>query len=217
MSEPYLTPVELQKAFPVCRAKIFQRSEDETPDFYSVLGSGKGRITLEAPRERLQNDLPRAGQTIFVQSLLADAAYKMPARVVECLDGNTVKVILEQVGQIQRIGRRRYFRVKTDMPVRLVDRSAGDAEERSLVSRDISAGGVSIISEAHIPKGHEVSLVIDLFDGLEPFNCAAEVAHCRPYGTGRYALGVAFLNVSEHDSRRLVQALLKIARTQINP
>jgi len=180
-------PVELQKAFPVCRAKVFRHSDEENADCYSVLSAGNGRVTLEALRERLQNNPPKSGQKVFVQSLLSDAAYRMPARVVDCIEGNTIRLIVEQMGEIRHIERR------------------------------ISAGGASIISGNPVPEGHELSITIDLRDGHEPFKCAAAVVRCRPYGKDRYELGLSFRDVSERDSDRLVEALLKIARAQINP
>jgi len=210
-------PVELQKAFPVCRAKVFRHSDEENADCYSVLSAGNGRVILEALRERLQNNPPKSGQKVFVQSLLSDAAYRMPARVVDCIEGNTIRLIVEQMGEIRHIERRRYFRVKTELPIRVVDRSVEDAEEQILVSRDISAGGASIISGNPVPEGHELSITIDLRDGHEPFKCAAAVVRCRPYGKDRYELGLSFRDVSERDADRLVEALLKIARAQINP
>lgn len=208
--------MELQKAFPVCRSKVFKEGEEDNADIYTISRVHKNRITLEAAPERIGRDLPESGDILFIESLLSDATYRMQVRVVDCLNATTVQLIVEQTGEIQRIQRRRYFRVETELPVCIVDRTANEQEPTTLITSDISAGGISAISESAMPEGHELILALDLHDGDKPFTCAATIRRCRPCGKDKYDLGIAFQNVSEHDADRLVQILLKIAREKIN-
>jgi len=61
------------------------------------------------------------------------------------------------------------------------------------VPRDISAGGLSILSDLALREGdiHEVTLTLDDLRVVK----FAKVIHCRAEGQGQWIVGLAFLNV----------------------
>jgi PilZ domain len=208
--------LNIEKAFPRCLAKVYRVNEDTDADTYNVMQVRGTRLCLEAKPEMLTQPVPHAGEMIFILSLRPDAAYEMEAKVVDCLDvTKQVCVIVEQSGEIKRIQRRRFFRIPTSFKVE-VTVEGRDETPQSLETRDLSAGGCSILATASIENGEILGLSLDLDDGNPPLVCKGKVCRCRPLEKGLFDWGIAFHDLTEQDTDRMVPVLLELARNKVN-
>ena len=197
-------------------AKVFREDEYADADLYIAFRAKGRRLSLEASRDRLQHAVPQSDELIYVQSLWPDAAYRMRARVVECLLSNTVRLIAEQEGSIERIQRRRHYRVETQLPVKLLDITAGAERPLELVTRDVSTSGISFFSPVAVPEGHEVRIMLDIGADSPPVTCAATVTRCRKLDDGRFEHGLSFLDMREREVKCILPMLIQVAGEKIH-
>jgi len=102
------------------------------------------------------------------------------------------------------IERRRYRRIQASFPVEC-NMLAG-RKYFYTVSRDISLGGVQIISNRFIPKNSIVKLTINFIDSL--FTIKAKIAWCnKKRVSDRYNAGFEFIEMSQTHSQQINHSL----------
>lgn len=206
--------MNIEKIFSVCNVEVSFEDDEALPDIYAATHAAEGELKLEAVRENLQRLPLETGEQVIIQSPLPDALYVMKARVVRCLVGNVVTVIVQQEGEIERIQRRRHFRVALSLPVKLEGDSLSAALD--LVTEDISAGGLRVLSPEALGEGLWVRLRLDVGDGKPPIACKAQGIRCDAADGKRFYVSVKFRNMSEHDNERLTQVLMQEMRRAMN-
>jgi len=78
------------------------------------------------------------------------------------------------------------------------------------VSKDLSLGGVKILSDNFLPKSNNVKVSINLIDQI--LSLKAKVAWCSAERRSeRYAAGLTFTDISESAKRGLFRFLNKVA------
>ena len=148
--------VAVEKAFPPCKARVLASDTDNAGNLFSVTHASKGRVHLSAKSDEITLPVPAKGDTVYIESLLPQAVFRMPGRVAECMRSDAVTLIVEQAGDIQRLQRRQYFRLETELPIELTVQLAGKTIHLKIATQDVSAGGFSLALPAPIPLKHEV-------------------------------------------------------------
>jgi hypothetical protein len=155
----------------------------------------------------MELELPQAGGSLFlVGRLIGRRTDDVPLLLVR------VDQVAADPGLGQARDARTHFRQSLWLPARaFAYRLAGDVwHEASGIVRDVSAGGVSILTDADIPAGS--SIHVDCPVPLEPHGLAVAgtVVSCRATGTERrrrWIVNVRFDGMDRRERSRLVGQL----------
>ena len=208
--------MDLEKLFSVCNVEVTCEEDVDLPDIYAAAEAEGGRLKLNAMRHDLHRVPLEIGARVSLRSILPDAAYVMSGRVVSCLVGNSVTVVVEQDGEIERIQRRRFFRVQIALPVRIETSAADVPPLNDLVTEDASAGGLRIVSPRELTVGIAVRIFLDPGDDGPEIECRGEVIRSMPGDSRGKRLCVKFLDLAEQDKERLISVLTQEVRRQRN-
>ena len=102
---------------------------------------------------------------------------------------------------------RRFIRHPTRIPIQLSAREKVVTEEQVAVSKDISVGGLSCLSDHLIAPGAEVKVAI--FVEREPFKILGYVVWCKPCADG-YLVGIGFTDLDATYALRMVEQICHI-------
>lgn len=100
--------MDIEKAFSVCNVEVTPEGPDAASDVYAATEIVFDTLKLEASREGLHNVPLPADTAVTVRSFQQDAVYVMPGKVLHSIVGNTVMVLVEQTGEVQRVQRRKH-------------------------------------------------------------------------------------------------------------
>ncbi len=208
--------MDIEKAFSVCIAEVTCEGADAPPDYYAVTEAELDVLKLEAERKSLHTVPLESDSIVTVSAFQPDAAYVIKARVLRCLVGNIVTVIVEQQGEIQRVQRRRHFRVEIKLPLKVTSALEDDPFEFELKTTDVSGGGLKAILPREIPLGDTTSVALDLLDGRSWFQIAAKVLRCFPNGKGAFVTCFEFQDVSKKVMNLLLRFVTAEMRRTLN-
>ena len=103
--------------------------------------------------------------------------------------------------------RREYSRVNISFPVEC--KLLPHRNYFYTVSKDLSMGGVKILSNAFLAKGNSLKLNINLIDNIVPLK--AKVIWCNKQRVSqRYSAGLKFTEITETNRKRLDKFLNKV-------
>jgi len=208
--------MDITKAFPVCNVEVSLRNGEGPPETYAAVHAEGKILIVEANRADLAGEPPEAGTDVTVRSMLQDAAYIMQAKVTHCLTGNLVTLAVAQEGEIERIQRRKHFRVEMAVPVTIENGAEGVPPPVALKTEDISGGGCRLLYDQEIAAGTIVKLKIDVGDGKPLIACQAEIVRCFPAVGGGFQVCARFLNLDDSANDRLVSVLTRELRNKMN-
>jgi len=152
--------------------------------------------------------LPIQTERLQVTLVSAEAAYTMRCSVLSVGDEElTLTIPLEE--DIERVQRREFVRVATELPVEFeVDPASGARPERTRL-KDISGGGCAVYYHQELPIGHTVRVTVPL-PNEGTVTLTAVVRRCfrmfRPEGSC-FVLGVEFLRC-EVDRAKLIRYVI---------
>ncbi|HET9646124.1 MAG TPA: PilZ domain-containing protein [Burkholderiaceae bacterium] len=101
---------------------------------------------------------------------------------------------------------RKFIRHPIDVPVEMSHRDFGCAS--ALHTRDVSLGGLALLTSELVPVGASVTIRIPQVD--PPFEAHARVAWCRTHKDAGYEIGVTFLNAQDAFVARMVEQVCHI-------
>jgi c-di-GMP-binding flagellar brake protein YcgR len=198
--------MDIAEAFPVCSAKVFHEDEEGVADLYCVTRADAGNVRLEAPPAQLSQPIPEVGETVLIQSLLPDAAFQMPARVIAREERDWVSIVCEQSGEILRIQRRNKHRLVAEFPLSVTPR---DGETIHATTADLNSEGLRFTLSESLAPASTVIMALDLRDGADAVICDANVVRCRTLGEGKFEAGLQFLGLNKLTQQRIVEVLLR--------
>jgi c-di-GMP-binding flagellar brake protein YcgR len=103
--------------------------------------------------------------------------------------------------------RRKYPRIKVSFPVEC--KVLSQRIYFYTVSKDLSLGGVKILSDEFIPKDNVIRLRVNLID--EMLHLKARVAWCnRKRISERYLMGLEFVELNEENQRNIFRFLNRV-------
>jgi len=200
--------MSIQQAFPICSATVCRDSAAATGDVYFITWSEDDQVRLEAARSQLQHAAPEVDDEVIVQSAVADAAYRMPARIIDCCAGEWVSIICKQAGEIERVQRRNTRRVFVSFPVEVRPESS-DAAPVSTSTEDLNTESMRVLSPREIPPAETVSIRLDIEDGGAIVTCEGFVARCRRVNSELFEIGIRFRSLEYEFKQRIVSALMQ--------
>ncbi|MFH0796395.1 MAG: PilZ domain-containing protein [Candidatus Omnitrophota bacterium] len=99
------------------------------------------------------------------------------------------------------------FEENTNVRYKII-RPVSDPKEYFVVAKDLSIGGLAFVSYQPIPTNTILNLKVELLDGLDPIECAANVLRTikiKEDGEEIYNVSVLFLDLSSADQARLTR------------
>ncbi|MEI8349664.1 MAG: PilZ domain-containing protein [Candidatus Omnitrophota bacterium] len=103
--------------------------------------------------------------------------------------------------------RRRYPRVNISFPVEC--KSLPQGNYFYTVSKDLSSGGIKIISDTFLPKDYLMKVYVNLVDTV--INLKAKVAWCNKLrASEKYNAGLEFVEASNESQQSISQFLAKV-------
>lgn len=114
---------------------------------------------------------------------------------------------MSQKKNIEMIERRRYLRLldyfQVDMrPLELPSDAEGPGEPSRGFSKNLSLGGVCLVSRDPVASGQLIHATIHIPELASPLQVSGEVVRCRPHQGDRYEVAVRFLPSGMDDSAR---------------
>jgi len=207
--------MSLHSAFPICGVRLSVEGGDVISDEYRVTASESKSLVVECPRAALRYAPPAPGRFVILESQLPDAVYRLRARVDTGAPEETTVLRLTPAGPVNRIQRRRNFRVSENLPVTLGVSSAGGSRKLELMTADISAGGIRVRTQEAFDPGQQVEITVRFDEYAFALNCCGRVARCRQMGGGHFDVGIQFVEMNPRDQDRVVSILMKIMRNKI--
>lgn len=170
----------------------------------------------------------RAGQRLVLYFLRKDAVYACTATVNETRQEPVPRIAVGQSGEVQRIQRRAYFRVRAPLPVQLtgvVHTAKSESPEGKTVhivtsTVDISGAGLSIHYSSPLPVNTVFEMKLGVEDGDEPLKLLGRVVHYQPVagledGRQVYRVAFFFLAITEGQRRRIVRRCFRFQQESL--
>lgn len=171
----------------------------------------------------------RNGQPVSLYFIREDAVYSFEAVIDESQREPIPKIALRQVGLIQRIQRRAYFRVRAMIPVQLTGIVKSKKSKKNDVDDtlhivtstvDISGAGMAIHHSAPLPTDtiFETRLTID--NERPPLRLLARVVHSEPLiglvsERRVYHIAFFFVAITEAQRRQIVRRCFRIQQESL--
>jgi len=205
----------MTRLFRTCNVRVVCDGSAPRGDVYAVVEAAERRLRLKTLPGHLQAPPPDEGALVMLRTALPDALYTMPARVVERDMGEEVRLAVEPAGEVERTQRRENFRVPVSVPVQVVELPLSEASPLELVTEDLSAGGLRILSPCDLGEGSVVRVSLTLKELDRVIHCRTRIVRSLPRGPDSFETGGQFLKLRTPDEDRLVRALTAAMRQWI--
>jgi len=208
---------ELELELTVNELLRVQLPDDPNSDnYYSRIENIEGKmLSVTLPTDNRGAPLPIHPDMMLSFSLVRDGnAYAFNGLVDKVPDRPLPVVTIIVSSAIERIQRRQDFRVKCLIPVEIIAALPEVSSElKPTVLRlktstyDLSASGVSLRISMSIPVGTFPLIILSLPDEGSRIRVSCRVVHCfaAPDNTGRFHIGIQFMNLEENNRARIVR------------
>lgn len=111
---------------------------------------------------------------------------------------------------VKKVQLRSFVRLDVNVPVSLIESESDNTVSQTLITRDISGGGLSLISKAAFPVGTPVNLTIDLAD-TGKINVSGITVRLdkQPSDLPLYLSSIQFVEMSEHDRSKIIKFIFQ--------
>ena len=207
--------MDLTRILRPCCVRVICEHGDPDGDVYAVTDVTGRRARITSLAADLGSMPPGVGGRVLLRSALPDALYVVPVHVVGQSIGTEVKLHIEQTGELERVQRRHNFRVGIKVPVELVEVPYSTQGPLNLVTEDVSAGGIRVLTPRELEQGQVVRVELHLGDAPDIVRCRTRIMRCLLAGPNEFEAGGAFLKLRTVDEDRIIRTLTQALRHQI--
>lgn len=184
----------------------------------AVVGLSESEITIQALDNSGSLFQTPIGTPVNVYFIRPDALYSMPSEILDKLLKPSPAVVLARDDEkIQRLQRRRFFRVEVRVNSEIIHlqapaRSGGSRIEKT-VTRNLSAGGALCALRHLCQIGDQVEMHLELPPGNVPVEALARVVRVqRRVGKAQASqlVGLSFEEMRQSHQSRLTQFLFRL-------
>lgn len=98
--------------------------------------------------------------------------------------------------------RRQVTRIEVQAPIQISIVTDGKlAGDSTVLTRDVSIGGMGIMYTRQLPAGQQLVARLPRANRKPPLVLLCRVTHCRQLADGIYGVGIAFVQLLEHDDQ----------------
>lgn len=142
-----------------------------------------------------------------------DGVYSAKSKVIGKEISTTPGVWINYPLNSQRCQRREYLRAPLDIDFDLVIYKDSAKTQKDVIRtkiRDISGKGVSFFTDSPLSDYYDIACVIHLKDEKqEPITLSCEHIYTHPSGNQKYINALAFIDIDEKDSERIIKQCFK--------
>ena len=171
----------------------------------------------------------RNGQPVTLYFIREDAVYNFEAVIDETQREPVPRITVRKIGQIQRIQRRAYFRVRAMLPVQLTGIIPGSRSEKKEQAEalhivtstvDISGAGMAIHHGTSLATDTVFEARLAIENDEPPLKLLARVVHSEPVvgplnDRHVYHIAFSFVAITEAQRRKIVRRCFRIQQEDL--
>lgn len=168
-------------------------------------------LVIAMPMSKGQPILLHSGSKFFIRLVLHNAAYQFTCAFIDKRMQPIPMWIVSLPHDIKRIQQRAFVRIDTALPVQWqVITTLEDVPIIKSVTKDISGGGVRLISKQPIRLGTRLKVIID-FPEVGPLDTLCEVVRVEQPKSDLpiFWVGTKFLDLAESTRNKIIKFIFK--------
>lgn len=134
--------------------------------------------------------------------------------VKEIVEGDLLLYRIRVISEIQRIQRREYFRVTTNVPIVYQYVSHSGEVYGQGITKDLSGGGVKFVCSEKLHVGDIINIYINFEEEIE-INTMGKVIRCDKTEAEKYEVSLNFINLDFAQRESLIKYIFKIQRENL--
>lgn len=168
-------------------------------------------LVIAMPMSKGQPIILNYGSKFFARLVVQQSAYQLTCTFIDKRLNPIPVWLVSRPADIKKIQQRAFVRLDSSMPVRW--QFLTETEDAPLISstiRDISGGGVRIITKNPVPLGSKLKVMLDL-PGIGPLELPSEVVRIdQPQADlPIFWVGTKFLDIPENIRSKIIKYIFK--------
>lgn len=193
---------------------IYKKKNGENEEYASRV------ISLDSEIELMVENPSKEGKEVhFLNGTRLDVVFQVENHDLHSFETEIVAKVREKInllklrrlGEVKKLQRRNFYRVKSDLDV--IVRRLGDVIFEETIILDISGGGLKFLSRQDFKLGDLVELNITLLG--EDLDLEAKVVKVDKIGFGKSEVSVEFYDLYEDDQNVIVKYVFEKQRREI--
>lgn len=193
---------------------IYKKKNGENEEYASRV------ISLDSEIELMVENPSKEGKEVhFLNGTRLDVVFQVENHGLHSFETEIVAKVREKInllklrrlGEVKKLQRRNFYRVKSDLDV--IVRRLGDVIFEETIILDISGGGLKFLSRQDFKLGDLVELNITLLG--EDLDLEAKVVKVDKIGFGKSEVSVEFYDLYEDDQNVIVKYVFEKQRREI--
>ena len=193
---------------------IYKKKNGENEEYASRV------ISLDSEIELMVENPSKEGKEVrFLNGTKLDVVFQVENHGLHSFETEIVAKVREKInllklrrlGEVKKLQRRNFYRVKSDLDV--IVRRLGDVIFEETIILDISGGGLKFLSRQDFKLGDLVELNITLLG--EDLDLEAKVVKVDKIGFGKSEVSVEFYDLYEDDQNVIVKYVFEKQRREI--
>lgn len=193
---------------------IYKKKNGENEEYTSRV------ISLDSEIELMVENPSKEGKEVhFLNGTKLDVVFQLENLDLYSFETEIVAKVrekinllkLRRIGEVKKLQRRNFYRVKSDLDV--IVRMSGDVIFEETIILDISGGGLKFLSRQDFKLGDLVELNITLLG--EDLDLEAKVVKVDKIGFGKSEVSVEFYDLYEDDQNVIVKYVFEKQRREI--
>nr|WP_308592477.1 PilZ domain-containing protein [uncultured Criibacterium sp.] len=193
---------------------IYKKKNGENEEYASRVISLDSEIEL-----MVENPIKEGKEVHFLNGTRLDVVFQVENHDLHSFETEIVAKVREKInllklrrlGEVKKLQRRNFYRVKSDLDV--IVRRLGDVIFEETIILDISGGGLKFLSRQDFKLGDLVELNITLLG--EDLDLEAKVVKVDKIGFGKSEVSVEFYDLYEDDQNVIVKYVFEKQRREI--
>ena len=193
---------------------IYKKKNGENEEYASRVISLDSEIEL-----MVENPIKEGKEVHFLNGTKLDVVFQVENHDLHSFETEIVAKVREKInllklrrlGEVKKLQRRNFYRVKSDLDV--IVRRLGDVIFEETIILDISGGGLKFLSRQDFKLGDLVELNITLLG--EDLDLEAKVVKVDKIGFGKSEVSVEFYDLYEDDQNVIVKYVFEKQRREI--
>lgn len=193
---------------------IYKKKNGENEEYASRV------ISLDSEIELMVENPSKEGKEVrFLNGTKLDVVFQVENHGLHSFETEIVAKVREKInllklrrlGEVKKLQRRNFYRVKSELDV--IVRRSGDVIFEETIILDISGGGLKFLSRQDFKLGDIVELNITLLG--EDLDLEAKVVKVDKIGFGKSEVSVEFYDLYEDDQNVIVKYVFEKQRREI--
>ena len=188
---------------------IYNKEVERFPS--RVEGIMPTKLHIAMPMRKSVPVLLQPGTKFTARFIANDACWQFSSSFIDKMIVPLPIWIVTAPTEFEKIQLRSYVRIAVSMPATItIIEDKGESLPFNIKTKDLSGGGVQLVSEKKVPVGTTINLVLNLPE-MDLVKIKGEVVRAdKPNGVDIYWLAVKFIEISEKDREKIIKYIFKL-------